>query len=115
MTIRNLQDIRTTAQLRDVADTLGSPFFSPETMSSFGSRLSSHIRALSPGHGYFVTSERDPQGEAWNGERRYSVRSYRVVYLYDEHGTPSDSISFDTIYHGEHTTMRAAVRAMNAL
>lgn len=115
MAVRNIDGIRTTADLRDVADTLDSPFFSPETMRYFGSRVSDHIRALSPDHGYFVTSERDPMGIAWNGQRRYSVRSYRIIRTHNEDGRPSDNIIFDTIYHGEHSTMRAAAKAMNSL
>lgn len=113
MSIRNISDIRTTADLRTVADGLGSPMFSPGTMLAFGSRLSSHLRRTDESNGYFVTSERDPLGEVWNGQRRYSVRSYSVEP--SEFGSPRDVIRFDTIHHGEFGTMREAVKAMNAL
>jgi len=115
MSIRNISDIRTTSDLRIVADGLGSPMFSPGTMRVFGSRLSSHLRRTDESNGYFVTSERDPLGHAWDGQRRYSVRSYSVVGSTGEDGRYRDAIRFDTIHHGEFATMREAVKAMNAL
>lgn len=115
MSIRNISDIRTTSDLRVVADGLGSPMFSPGTMRAFGSRLSSHLRRVDESNGYFVTSERDPLGHAWDGLRRYSVRSYSVIVSMREDGRYCDVIRFDTIHHGEFGTMREAVKAMNAL
>ena len=115
MSIRNISDIRTTDDLRVVADGLGSPMFSPGTMRAFGSRLSSHLRRVDESNGYFVTSERDPLGHAWDGQRRYSVRSYSVVGSVGEDGRYRDAIRFDTIHHGTFGTMREAVKAMNAL
>ena len=115
MSIRNISDIRTTDDLRVVADGSGSPMFSPGTMRAFGSRLSSHLRRVDESNGYFVTSERDPLGYAWDGQRRYSVRSYSVKSDSDEFGSPRDVIRFDTIHHGEFGSMREAVKAMNAL
>lgn len=115
MSIRNISDIRTTSDLRTVADGLGSFMFEPSTMRAFGSRLSSHLRRTDESNGYFVTSERDPWGEVWGGQRRYSVRSYSVVGITDENGRYHDFIRFNTIHHGEFGTMRGAVKAMNAL
>lgn len=115
MSIRNISDIRTTSDLRVVADGLGSHMFSPGAMRAFGSRLSSHLRRVDESNGYFVTSERDPFGYAWDGQRRYSVRSYSVVGSVGEDGRYRDAIRFDTIHHGEFGTMREAVKAMNAL
>lgn len=68
--------IRTSADVRRTADTLGSPFFSPDSMRFFNSRMLNVFRALNEDgtHGLFVTSERfddDP--------RDYRVREYRFV------------------------------------
>lgn len=50
----------------------GYYFFSPETMRSFGSRVSDDvIQGV-----LFVTSERDRIGNAWDGARRYTVRRF---------------------------------------
>ena len=104
--------ITTTWQLRKMADEIGSPYFAPETMRFFSSRLSSHIRPLSDYSGYFVTSERAPFDDA---TRRYSVRSFRAYWDTDEFGRPVPRVTFDTVGEfQEHATMRAAVKAMNA-
>ena len=103
--------ITTTWQLRKMADEIGSPYFAPETMRFFSSRLSSHIRPLSDFSGYFVTSERSP----FDGPRRYSVRSFRAYWDTDEFGGPVPRVTFGTVGEfQEHATMRAAVKAMNA-
>ena len=104
--------ITTTWQLRKMADEIGSPYFAPETMRFFSSRLSSHIRPLSDFSGYFVTSERAPfDGSA----RRYSVRSFRAYWDTDEFGGPVPRVTFGTVGEfQEHATMRAAVKAMHA-
>ncbi len=47
-------------------------FFSPATMMGFSTRVSSNIYQAKNGV-IFVTSERDTDGLAWNGERRYTV------------------------------------------
>lgn len=49
----------------------GFHFFDPDTLRFFGSRIGGTLY----GGRYFVTSERDPHGVAWNGERRYTVRA----------------------------------------
>lgn len=104
--------IDATWKLREMADEIGSPYFAPETMRFFSSRLSSHIRPLSDFSGYFVTSERAPfDGSA----RRYSVRSFRAYWDTDEFGGPVPRVTFGTVGEfQEHATMRAAVKAMHA-
>lgn len=105
-------EINATWKLRKMADEIGSPYFAPETMRFFSSRLSSHIRPLSSHSGYFVTSERAPFDGA---VRRYSVRSFRAYWDTDEFGGPAPRVTFDTVGEfGEHATMRDAVTAMNA-
>lgn len=53
----------------------GYHFFDKDTLRFFGSRVSETVY----GDGYFVTSEQDRSGfgqlgQAWNGERRYTIR-----------------------------------------
>lgn len=98
----------TRGQVREYAERAGSPFFSPATMRAFGSRV--QLRAYRVGDRlYFVTSERDPMGYAWDGQRRYSVRTADVA-----------GDRFDTEYapgtgFGEFGTRDQAMRAMEAL
>lgn len=48
----------------------GENWFEPKTMSWFSSRLETD---LINGR-YFVTSEQDNTGGAWDGQRRYTIR-----------------------------------------
>lgn len=99
--------IRTTAQVKDSANYYGSTFFSADAVRFFGSRLSSHIRPTGDQSGYFVTSERDPMGEAHGGRRTYTVRSYSL---------DGDRFNIDTVDSAYALpTMRDAVKAMHAL
>ena len=68
MMIRNAADIRRTAT------DLGNPFFSPDTMRFFNSRLLNIFRALSADgtRGLFVTSDRFDS----DTPREYRVRLY---------------------------------------
>lgn len=68
--------IRTAADVRRTATDLGNPYFSPDTMRFFNSRLLNTFRPLDETgtHGLFVTSERfDTE------PRDYRVREYRFV------------------------------------
>jgi len=48
----------------------GGHWFDEETLAFFGTRFETSVL-----YGrYFVTSEQDPQGKAWSGERLFSVR-----------------------------------------
>ena len=71
MMIRNATDIRRTA------DEMGSPFFSPQTMRFFNSRLLNIFRPLDDDgtSGLFVTSDRFDS----DTPREYRVREYWVV------------------------------------
>lgn len=75
MMIRNASDIERTA------DELGSPFFSPQTMRYFNSRLLNIFRALNDDgtRGLFVTSERFDS----DTPREYRVRLYSVTHRFD--------------------------------
>lgn len=60
----------TVRQIRGAARAAGSHWFDPDTMAAFGSRVHQKVYAGR----LFVSSERDPWGAAWDGERRYTVR-----------------------------------------
>lgn len=82
----------------------GGKWFEPSNMRYFGARLQSRIYPAKDGRAYFVTSERDSAGRAWNGRRLYSVR----VAL------PNGDIETAGEF-GEHTTGRAAHAAARKL
>lgn len=64
MPFRNMRQIRRANAER------GDRWFEPPTLRFFGSRVHDPIY----GGRYFVTSEQDPQGQAFEGQRRYTVR-----------------------------------------
>lgn len=64
---------RTMDDVRLANHELGHHWFEPATLRWFGSRVGSTLY----GGRFFTTSERDPSGSAWNGQRRYSVREVR--------------------------------------
>lgn len=66
-------EYRTIDDIKAAHEATGGHFFSPSAMRWFGSRI---LSPVFPG-GYFVTSERDSTGHAWDGERRYTVRVCR--------------------------------------
>ncbi len=81
----------------------GGHWFSPGAVRYFGTRYGSRVW----GGRYFVTSEKDPAGHAWDGRRRYTVR--RATY---EDGR----VEIDTIGEfGEHANHRHAVAAIIGL
>lgn len=51
----------------------GYHFFSDNVMSYFSSEIHGDIYMVGE-TGYFVTSEQDPNGIAWDGERRFTIR-----------------------------------------
>ena len=67
--------IRNAADIRRTADELCSPFFSPQSMRYFNSRLLNIFRALNDDgtRGLFVTSERFDS----DTQREYRVRLYQ--------------------------------------
>ena len=77
MSIRPFDHIRTTAEVRETADRLGSHLFSPGSMRLFNSRLTEQIRPLSPSSGYYIMS--DVYGDE---PRHWSIRRYDVVRNY---------------------------------
>lgn len=102
--------INTTDKLRDAANYIGSPYFSPDTMRYFSSRLSSHIRPLTDTTGYFIISNRNVHA-GW--PREYAVVYYAIERTTDDFGSPTDTIKFDT--QDRYDSMRAATKAMAAL
>lgn len=72
-----MSKIRTAADVRTAANRLGSPYFSPDTMRFFNSRLLNVFRALNDDgtRGLFVTSERFDH----TTPREYRVRLYRFA------------------------------------
>lgn len=60
----------TLSEFVEASKDAGYHFFSDSTMQWFGTKLHGDIY----GAGYFVTSEQDYIGEAWDGERRFTVR-----------------------------------------
>lgn len=85
--------IASMADVKRVADYLGSHWFDAGTMKFFGTRLDPQtFRALTPNGsvGVFVTSD-----ETYDGERMYSIRGYYVTRSEDgrDHFT-DESIAF---------------------
>ena len=81
-------------------------FFDPATMRAFGSRILDGIYpAAGGGRSYFVTSEQDRSGSAWDGQRRYTVRA--MTWLTGEIDEPGDDEPFGA-FHRSSTAHRAA-------
>lgn len=92
-----------TEQLRQLAADVGNHFFDRDALRFFGSRIGSDVFAGR----YFVTSERDSSGAVWNGERRYTVRSYSYA---------DGRLDIDTVGEfGEHATRANALAAVRSL
>lgn len=91
------REIETVDELIAYANEVGSPFFSPETMRFFRSRVQGAV-GIVPGN-YFVTSEKR-EGD----RRRYTVRRFTIA--------GDGSIRFDTV--GEFGQWRTADRAKRA-
>ena len=78
------------------AEETGSYFFSKESMSWFNSRL--HHKVYQGR--YFITSERDSSGIAWDGRRRYTLRAV----------TPEGAMT--TVgYFGQYHSLQEAIAA----
>ena len=60
----------TLSELVKASNDAGYHFFTESAMRMFGTKLHGDIY----GAGYFVTSEQDPNGFAWDGKRRFTVR-----------------------------------------
>ena len=99
--------INTVEDMRDTAERAGSFYFSPDTMRFFSSRIMSDIFPTGLERGYFVTSERDTAGAAWDGARRYTVRRYFVTR--NTNGAPWFDVD-NVGEFGEHATRRGALR-----
>ena len=71
--LRNMKIMHTSEDVRSVADYLGSPMFSPDTMKFFKSKLLSFHARLDDDSGYIVTSDMSPSG------RSYALWEYRIT------------------------------------
>lgn len=61
------------AQVKRANEEAGQKFFSESSMRFFGSKVEGMVYPAFT-CAYFVTSEQDPEGRAWFGERRYTIR-----------------------------------------
>ena len=93
MSTSPLARITSMADVKRVADYLGSHWFDAETMKFFGTRLNPQtFRALTPNGsvGVFITSD-----QTYDGERVYSIRGYYVTRSEDGRDRFTDeSIAF---------------------
>lgn len=63
----NIQDII------EINKEAGFHWFDKSSVAYFGTIIESHPFEID-GIWYFITSEQDPNGYAWDGERRYTIR-----------------------------------------
>jgi hypothetical protein len=98
-----------TAELRQLAKRFGNHFFDPETLRYFGSRIGSSVYAKK----YFVTSERDPFGNAWDGQRLYTVRAFSFDTATREDGRVIVVMDIETV--GEFGQYRSNAQALAAI
>lgn len=101
-----------TDELRRLAKQCNSHYFAPETLRYFGSRIGGRVFA----NRYFITSEQDPYGNAWEGRRRYSVRSFSFHTATRDDGREIVLMDFDTEGDlGQYDTNPQAVAAVKKL
>ena len=67
----------TIAEIKDRNHRIGHFFFHDESLDWFGSVVYDDV-VSNDGYDYFITSEQDPEGLAWDGERRWSIRACDV-------------------------------------
>jgi hypothetical protein len=84
-------------------------FFSKDAMSWFGSVVESELYD-GPEYTYFITSEQDIEGGAWNGERRYTIRMVTLTSI----ETVGDYGQFDD-YDSAFTAMRTVIDAQSLI
>lgn len=65
--------LQTFKQIETANRKIGQNFFSKEAMRFFGTKIESQI-FFTDTVSYFITSEQDPAGKAWFGNRRYTIR-----------------------------------------
>ncbi len=86
----------TTAQIKQANAKAGGKWFSKNNMEYFNTII---VRQVFGGR-YFITSERDGWGMAWDGRRRYSIR------MVDEDAQIETVGEF-----GQYATKEAAIKA----
>lgn len=116
MSTRPFDYIRTTAELRKTADDLGSPYFSPDTMRFFNSRLSEQIKTQDRSSGWFIISNQDMGGYSYDAQpREYRVVRYDVTsYVRQPEGRVCDKINFESV-GDPYPSMKAAKAALRNL
>jgi hypothetical protein len=86
----------TLSEFVEASKDAGYHFFSDSTMAFFSSEVHGDIYMVGE-TGYFVTSEQDPNGFAWDGERRFTVRQavslteVRTVSEFGEFSTEAEA------------------------
>ena len=65
--------LQTFKQIETANKQSGQNFFSKEAMRFFGTKIESPVFFTNT-VSYFITSEQDPEGKAWFGNRRYTIR-----------------------------------------
>jgi hypothetical protein len=72
-------------QIREANDRIGQFWFSQQAMRWFNTRIESAVYVTND-MSYFLTSEHDDHGQAWFGERRYSIRQCDAQGIVDTVG-----------------------------
>lgn len=93
-------EFETIRQIRGANRAAGHHFFSRGAMSFFGTKIERGVHAGR----YFITSEQDPSGLAWDGERRWTIREI------DESGSIFTKGEF-----GRHRSRASALMAIEEL
>lgn len=65
--------LQTIKQIQEANAKCGQKFFSKESMRFFSSVIESPVFFTNHAS-YFITSEADPDGKAWFGNRRFTIR-----------------------------------------
>lgn len=80
-----MQALQTIKQIEQANARCGQNFFSKETMRFFGSVIESPV-FFTDRASYFITSEADPEGKAWFGNRRFTIRVAHPDGIVDTYG-----------------------------
>ena len=65
--------LQTIKQIEEANRAIGQHWFSKEAMRFFGTQIESPV-FFTDTVSYFITSEQDPEGKGWLGNRRFTVR-----------------------------------------
>lgn len=103
--------IKSTEDLKELAQQSGNHFFDPKTMRFFNSRASKHVRMLNPDCGLFVTSEKYE-----DEPRKYTVRIFTINSYINQFGANRLRVDIDTFGEfQQYNTSREAWQAIDAI